>query len=223
MPPVANANPRYPYHRQDDEDKCGAACAQMVLASIGVGIIDQAELQQIGHSVRSKDRLPFKGMSPEGLAEALNKHSKKEFHFSAKRFKSRATAERLICWSLSQGYPAPIALWNGGDHYVVVTDFLSKSMPRGPKDISLNILNFSINDPSPALARAGEALHPHAENDSCGPARPTNPLDYEEWQERFKTLVDRYYVLILATPIDTPHAGNTRWRQKAWATVARKK
>jgi hypothetical protein len=38
------------YHQQDTDYYCGAACAQMVLVSIGAGILDQVGLYADNHS-----------------------------------------------------------------------------------------------------------------------------------------------------------------------------
>src|ERR1035438_10747361 len=39
-----------PYHQQDTDYYCGAACAQMVLDSLGAGLLDQNVLYNDNHS-----------------------------------------------------------------------------------------------------------------------------------------------------------------------------
>lgn len=38
------------YHQQDTDYYCGAACAQMVLDSLGAGLLDQNQLYNDNHS-----------------------------------------------------------------------------------------------------------------------------------------------------------------------------
>ena len=48
MPVTENLS--VPYHQQDTDYYCGAACAQMVLASLGTGLLDQDQLYSDNHS-----------------------------------------------------------------------------------------------------------------------------------------------------------------------------
>ena len=47
---MATTNLDVQYHQQDTNYYCGAACAQMVLAQIGAGLLDQDDLYDDNHS-----------------------------------------------------------------------------------------------------------------------------------------------------------------------------
>ena len=47
---TVSENLSVPYHQQDTDYYCGAACAQMVLDSLGAGLLDQNQLYSDNHS-----------------------------------------------------------------------------------------------------------------------------------------------------------------------------
>src|SRR5690349_19323423 len=59
-----------PYHQQDTDYYCGAASAQMVLAHIGAGLLDQSSLYNDNHSHSTIE--PNWYTAPDGLQWTLN-------------------------------------------------------------------------------------------------------------------------------------------------------
>ena len=60
------------YHQQDTDYYCGAACAQMVLDSIGAGLLDQDDLYADNHSHSTIDSGVNWATAPDGLQWTLN-------------------------------------------------------------------------------------------------------------------------------------------------------
>jgi len=58
------------YHQQDTDYYCGAACAQMVLDSIGAGLLDQDDLYADNHAYSTLEAGWY--TAPDGLQWTLN-------------------------------------------------------------------------------------------------------------------------------------------------------
>src|SRR5258708_32600379 len=58
------------YHQQDTNYYCGAACAQMVLDSIGAGLLDQDDLYNDNHTHSTTEGGWYSG--PDGVTWTLN-------------------------------------------------------------------------------------------------------------------------------------------------------
>ena len=112
------------YHQQnrrfihviDQRLYCGAAAAQMILDSIGSGLLDQDDLYTINNSNSHVESGWHSG--PDGVAytlETLKPHSFPEtFQYTPSI--SEEAISRKICWSIHHYGVAPIALVFGNEH-----------------------------------------------------------------------------------------------------------
>ena len=69
---VPPKNINVPFHRQDKDNYCGSACAQMLLDSIGAGIIDQDSLYSYNQNHSINDPGVIWKSAPTGLQWTLN-------------------------------------------------------------------------------------------------------------------------------------------------------
>ena len=84
-----------PYHQQDTDYYCGAACAQMVLDSLGAGLLDQNVLYNDNHSHSTTEAGWYTG--PDGLQWTMHNWS------LPRRRAPRTTDRTILCclrWTL---------------------------------------------------------------------------------------------------------------------------
>ena len=154
------------YHQQDDRFLCGAACAQVVLAYIGAGLLDQADLDSdiYNHNLIETGW----AAAPDGLHWTMNDGRPTSFPGSFARFElnSQDAIARTIVWSIHQGKVPAIALISGRSHWIVVRGFEASALPAGPDDPTYSIISLDINNPSPPVSASPPP--PHALADECG-------------------------------------------------------
>jgi hypothetical protein len=159
------------FHQQDDHGDvyyCGAASAQMVLESIGAGLIDQdplfSEIQ--AHSAADPGMIWFS--APDGLTCTLNNRKPASFLDTFKLWvlDSEEAISRKICWAIQRGV-APIALIEGGAHWLVVVGFTASGVPTSSTDTGYDIESFDVFNPIPVTSGGPP---PHLPNglDHCG-------------------------------------------------------
>jgi hypothetical protein len=176
-----------PYHQQDTDYYCGAACAQMVLRASGLPLLAQDGLynDNHGHSVESGAW----ATPPDGLCWTMNNR------LPAKRFALDSTdaedpLSRTICWSIHRYQCAPIALVYGGNHWLVVRGYSASAAPAGMHDVSYAIDGFDLNNPWPPVP-SPPGPPPHADGDSCGGGGNRGFADvnvsYHSWQFDYLT------------------------------------
>ncbi len=189
-----------PYHQQDTDYYCGAATAQMILKSIGAGILDQNTLYASNHAHST----PNWYTSPGGLNFTLN-----AFMPPPPRFNSFFVVERgntepqgsenivrtLYCFDVATG-----TLVYGCGHWVAVRGVRTNVEPRAGS--SYTIKGFWINNPWPPTPSASNPSlappPPHSHHDGCGSGGDrgvTNEyVTYADWQSTYHTGCDAYGV-----------------------------
>jgi hypothetical protein len=162
------------YHQQDNhgaDSFCGAASAQMVLASIGSGMIGQDVLFTHSRAHGVLDPHVDWDTAPDGLTATLNqlKPAGFPYDFTLWDLPSEDAIGRKLCWSIHQYRIAPIALIMGGTHWVVVVGYTASDAPTSAEDTSYNIESFDIFDPWPPTSSGGHPP-PHSTDgsDLCG-------------------------------------------------------
>jgi hypothetical protein len=180
------------HHQQDTGYYCGAACAQMVLETIGAGILDQDDLYADNHSHSTTDTGVSWYTGPDGLTWTMNDRRPPAFTNSFVLFAldTEDTISRKICWTIHHYQVAPIALVFGWAHWIVVHGYDVSAHPASSADNGYTIHAFDVNNPWPPTP-AGAAEPPHTNSDDCGTGGDRGILDehvtYADWQETYMT------------------------------------
>lgn len=178
------------YHQQDTDYYCGAACAQMVLDSIGAGILDQVGLYNDNHSHSTTEAGWASG--PDGLTWTLNHRKPASFgnYFALFELASEDATSRKIVWTIHHYHVAPVALVYGSQHWVTVRGYEASAAPAGYADNSYAITSFDVNNPWPPTP-SPPPPPPHAGGDVCGGGGDrgvTNEhIAYATWQSTYMT------------------------------------
>ena len=182
------------YHQQDTSYYCGAACAQMVLQTIGAGVLDQDDLYADNHSHSVAESGWATG--PDGLNWTMNDRRPSSFHNSFVLFalSNEDAISRKICWTIHHYQVAPIALVYGWAHWIVIRGYEASAAPAGSSDTGYTIDGFFVNNPWPPTP-AGAAEPPHSGGDGCGAGGDRGVADehitYATWQADYMTGVPR--------------------------------
>jgi hypothetical protein len=178
------------YHQQDTDYYCGAACAQMVLAEIGAGILDQDTLYNDNHSHSTTESGWATG--PDGLQWTLNNlqpspHTK---YFCLDALSSEDQISRMIIWTIYHWNVAPVALVYGSQHWIVVRGYDTSADPNNSIDNSYSINGFDVNNPWPPTPSPG-VPPPHSFGDICGSGGvrgvANEHISYSTWQADYMT------------------------------------
>lgn len=181
------------YHQQDSTYLCGAACAQMVLAHLGAGLLDQVDLDNdiVNHNLLETG---WKA-APDGLHWTLNNGVPSSFPNSFALFDlgSNDAISRIMAWSIYHGKVPAIALISGKSHWIVIRGFEASAAPAGPDDPSYSITSLDINNPSPPVVSAPPP--PHDGADVCGAGGDHGFADehvaYGHWLSAYMTGVPK--------------------------------
>jgi hypothetical protein len=192
-----------PYHQQDTDYYCGAACAQMVLEYCGAGVIDQATLYTTYNHQNTRDPGVNWATSPEGLDRTLDSWAPGKYHnyFALDAMLSEDAISRIIAWTIEHYEVGPCALVHGWDHWIVVRGMEVSSKPTSYNDTSYTITNFRVNDPwppVPSFYNPGVAPPPpHAGGDGCGSGGTrgisNQMISYTQWHGLYMTGVPSGY------------------------------
>jgi hypothetical protein len=184
-------------HQQDTDDYCGAACAQMVLDTIGAGILDQDDLYADTHSHSTIDAGVNWRTAPDGLEWTMNDRRPPAFNNSFVLFalSPEEAISRKICWTLHRYQVAPIALVYGWQHWIVVRGYTTSAHPTASTDNSYTIDAFDLNNPwppTPSLYTPASAPPPpHTAADGCGTGSnrgvANEHITYATWQSTYMT------------------------------------
>jgi hypothetical protein len=178
------------YHQQDTDYYCGAACAQMVLAEIGAGILDQAGLYSDNHSHSTTESGWY--TAPDGLTWTLNDRRPAGFTNSFVLFAlaNEDLISRKICWTIQHYNVAPVAMVYGWAHWIVVRGYEASDVPAGSADNSYSITAFDVNNPWPPTPTPAPPP-PHTGTDVCGTGGDRGVADehisYATWQADYMT------------------------------------
>jgi hypothetical protein len=202
-----------PYHKQDTDYYCSAACAQMILYTMSGDLLDQDDLYNDIHGNSTAEGGWFG--APDGLQWTMNNRkpagATKTFELAA--LASADLISRKIAWTIQEYRVAPIALVYYGMHWIVVRGFKATAAPAGPDDLSYSITGFYVNDPTPTGSLVSVPPPPHSTSDLCTQhKRKFIPLAV--WQGAYMTAVNagtvwlNKYVAICDPDIPSePHAG----------------
>lgn len=202
------------YHQQDEGFYCGAACAQMVLNSIGAGLLGQVGLYADNHN-HSRDESHLTdafgnpivwATAPDGLDWTLDDREPGGFIFVQYTLSSEDAISRKICWTIEHYEVAPCALVMGAMHWIVVRGMNVSKAPTSSTDTGYTINSFRINDPWPPVpssnywAQPGQPPPPppppppHNVGDGCGTRGNRGIADqfitYNQWKNNFMTGAD---------------------------------
>lgn len=188
-----------PYHQQDTNYYCGAAVAQMILDSIGSGLIGQNTLYSSNHSHSSAGWYT----SPDGLNFTLNAFMPPPPAFNSFFIVEAANSEpdgsANIVRTLRYFGVATGTLVYGCGHWVAVR---GAKTDEDPENGPFTIEGFYINNPwppTPSFYNSSLAPPPpHADPDACGNGGNRGVANewvpYSEWRNTYHTGCDVYGV-----------------------------
>lgn len=180
------------YHQQDTGYYCGAGCAQMVLDSIGAGILDQVGLYADNHAHSTLDAGVNWATGPDGLTWTLNDRRPASFsnYFVLFALASEDLISRKIVWTIHHYQVAPVALVYGWQHWIVVRGYDASVAPSTYSDTSYSINAFDVNNPWPPTP-APAPPPPHTAGDACGGGGirgvANEHITYATWQSTYMT------------------------------------
>lgn len=190
-----------PYHQQDTSYYCGAACAQMVIASpnVGGGLLDQDDLYADNHNHSLQDGGAW-ATGPDGLQWTMNDRRPPGFGgwYALYALNSEDALSRKLVWTIHHYQVAPIALVFGSAHWIVVRGFDASDVPASSSDTTYSITAFDVNNPWPPVPSlynpALGAPPPHGGTDGCGTGGnrgiANEHITYATWQSTYMTGVD---------------------------------
>ncbi|MFL5735102.1 MAG: hypothetical protein ACJ78Q_18255 [Chloroflexia bacterium] len=154
------------YHVQDNGYYCSAACAQMVLRSIGAAIFDQGDLDTDIRDGTAPDPVGWRG-GPDGMELAMRRRNPpgRSKNFAAIDVRAQPTLERNIVWALCDPGVASLVPVFQNFHWVAVSGCVVDRKPARYDD-NYDVIGFLINNPQPEIK-----LHiprPHNDGDDCG-------------------------------------------------------
>jgi hypothetical protein len=187
------------YHQQDTDYYCGAACAQMVLDSIGTGLLDQDNLYADNHSHSTTESGWY--TAPDGLQWTLNNRRPPGFgnYFALFALANEDTISRKICWTIHHYQVAPIAMVFGWAHWIVVRGYDASDAPGSSGDTSYSINAFDVNNPWPPVPTSPPLPPPppHNMGDGCGIGGTrgiaNEHISYTTWQADYMTGIPSGY------------------------------
>lgn len=181
------------FHQQDTDYYCGAACAQMVLHSIGQALLSQDDLYTDNHN-HSVEPGSW-ATPPDGLTWTMNNLQSSKY-FALDSLSTEDAASRMLCWTIHNFGVAPIALVESGNHWIVVVGYTASATPTSSQDTTYTISSFDINNPwpptpAPLPGQTPPDPPPHADGDVCGSGGGRGTADtniaYATWQSDYMT------------------------------------
>jgi hypothetical protein len=197
------------YHQQDTDYYCGAACAQMVLDSIGAGLLGQDGLYTDNHNNTNWDQNLFDAFGnkiewatpPDGLEWTLNDREPGGYYFVEYPLSSEDAISRKIAWTIEHYNVAPCALVLGAAHWIVIRGMDLSNAPISSGDTNYTINSFRVNDPWPPVPSWNMVTRtrdmtlvpppPHSGTDNCGTGGNRGQADvvitYTQWKNTYMT------------------------------------
>lgn len=202
-----------PYHQQDTNYYCGAACAQMVLDSLGLGLLSQDTLYNDNHThstlesgwATAPDGLHWTLTNySQGLPHAIPTNPSETVNWTTLAY-HMATSEdaisRKICWTIEHYTIAASALVYGWAHWIVVRGYSADRAPTNVDDLGFSIDHFYVNNPWPPTPSASNSAlappPPHSAGDGCGSGGmrgvANEVIAYSDWVGTYMTGVPSGY------------------------------
>jgi hypothetical protein len=176
-----------PYHQQDTNYYCGAACAQMVLDTVGSGLLSQDDLYADNHSHSTTESGWY--TAPDGLQWTLN-NRQTQTYFALDALTTEDAISRMIVWTIHHYRVAPIAMVFGSAHWIAIRGYTASASPANSVDTSYSIDSFDVNNPWPPTPLPGPPP-PHSSGDVCGSGGSRGIADenisYATWQADYMT------------------------------------
>lgn len=186
------------YHQQDTDDYCGAACAQMVLETIGAGLESQDTLYADNHSNSVLETDWATG--PDGLQWTMLNRRPVAFTnwFGLVTESTEDALSRIVAWTIHHYQVAPIALVYGWAHWIVVKGYQASGHPGDSADTGYSIDGFYVNNPWPPVpSDLVPPPPPHSSSDGCGIGGTrgiaNEYITYATWQGTYMTGVPGGY------------------------------
>ncbi len=181
MPWIKNTGCKY--HTQDTSYYCGAACAMMVLAEIGVShtSLDQDDLYDSNHNHNARSGWYS---DPEGVKYTMVNRKPASFAntFVVYRSPSEAEGSQKLVHTLKTYGVSPIVLVYGCAHWIVVCGVQTDVNPATG---AYTIEGFWVNNP------VFENNEPHSAGDVCGSGGSHGVenqwVSYASWQSTYFT------------------------------------
>lgn len=192
-----------PYHQQDTNYYCGAACAQMVLHSLGTGLLDQDQLYSDNHSHSTTESGWY--TAPDGLQWTMHNLEPPapagpphygSYNFVLFALDTEDAISRKIVWTIHHYKAAPIAMVYGSNHWIVVRGYTASAAPSNVGDVGYTISSFDVNNPWPPVPSASNSAlappPPHTDStDGCGTGGTRGVINenisYSMWQSTYMT------------------------------------
>jgi hypothetical protein len=189
------------YHPQEfhgSDQYCGAASAQMILESIGRGLLDQTCLLNCIAELSEVDPIENWHSAPDGLVSALNACKPERFldPFELLEFGTESETSQAVCWGIESGV-APIVLLSGGSHWVVIAGYTASRAPIALTDDNYDIFTFEVFDPAEGIRSIQYAA----------PAEADARVSRRYWRDHFTPVelgawTDEYLVICHLNPPD---------------------
>ena len=180
-----------PYHQQDTDTYCGAACANMVLAQMGATLASQDVLYTDARNHTAELGAWYN--PPDGLQWVLNDRRPGGW-FALFSLDTEDALSRKLVWTLHHYQVAAVALVFHGNHWVVVRGYDATAAPATSDDVTYTINAFDINNPwppVPSFYTPGSAPPPHGATDGCGSGGmrgvANEHIAYLTWQSQYMT------------------------------------
>lgn len=159
------------YHQQDTDYYCGAATAQMILDSIGSGLLDQNNLYNSNHSHNTQSNWYT---DPNGLKYTLNHYKPNPPVFNnifvvfTRNTETEGT-EKIVYTLWHYGVPTGTLVYHCG-HWIVVRGVSTSKQPKAGSTYTIN--GFWVNNPWPPTPSSSNPSSapppPHSSGDGCG-------------------------------------------------------
>lgn len=213
------------HHQEDTDYYCGAATAQMILHSIGAGLMSQDTLYTTGHSANTEAGW---FIDPDGLAYVLNSFKPATFGNVFVPFAKSTEVEgtEKIVYTLWKYQVATGTLVYNQGHWIVVHDVSTSVEPEPGETYTIN--GFYVNNPFPECPSFDDPPlappPPHSNADGCGSGGDRGVanqyISYGGWKSTYFVGCGLWplgqYVSVCDP--DAPRLGNlNKHREEFWA------
>jgi hypothetical protein len=212
-----------PFHQQDNDHFCGAACLQMVLTSLGTPVENLYQEQLFDEIIRKSSTDPAGTWyaAPDGMLQTItDRNPVPSLHsFLLYAANSEEQISRNIVFTISTFQIGPIALVFDMQHWCVISGYSLFREPTPEGDSVYIILGFWVKNPFPPtpIQIPPAPPPPHWAFDRCGwgngeilsLGNPNLYVSYYTWRDTYMTPVrdgywkGKYLAICDPTPAST--------------------